>query len=59
MHHEFCPLCREPTDVGSHWDCVFTLLADWVAHRPPVGEVNLDPAPAPEKEKDHGEEISS
>lgn len=33
MRHKTCPQCTQPTDIGSHWDCVFDMLAAWVAHR--------------------------
>jgi hypothetical protein len=33
MRHKNCPACGEPVDTGSHWDCVFDLLAEWVKSR--------------------------
>jgi len=32
-------LCGEATDVGSHWDCVFEMMLDWVTHRQRAPEV--------------------
>jgi hypothetical protein len=33
MRYRNCPACGEPTAVGSHWDCIFDLLAEWVEER--------------------------
>ena len=40
MRYRDCPLCGEPVEVGSHWDCVFEMMADWVPHREPAPEVH-------------------
>jgi hypothetical protein len=38
MPFDNCPLCGLAVNVGSHWDCVFEMLAEWVAHRAPKQE---------------------
>lgn len=54
MKYDLCPLCGEAVDVGSHWDCVFSMVADWVKHQERLEKESgpeLDPE---EKEKENG-----
>lgn len=41
-----CPLCSGAVDSGSHWDCVFQMMADWVQYQEKGSEEpDLGPRP--------------
>jgi hypothetical protein len=53
-HFIFCPVCDGPVAAGSHWDCVFTVLADWAIHKEEKGEPAAGAAVSTEGEVKNG-----